>query len=67
MIDYDKLLDEWADKVYAEMARYQSVRDDHPVGSYKDAMCRGHIDGLASALALLSIIEKKAKRTEERR
>ncbi|WP_405169461.1 hypothetical protein [Paenibacillus sp. FSL H3-0286] len=62
MIDYDKLLDDWADEISKKMDQMQKLKEKEDVLSTKYCTISGYIDGLAMSWAILSRLEKKAKR-----
>lgn len=62
-IDYDRLLDDWADIIYVEADRHKKTSEEFETGSYR----RGYYAGLHAAyidsLARISLLEnRKAKR-----
>jgi len=63
-MDYNKLLDEWAEEVYkkADKAREESGWAD--TGSYKHGRLVGYDDGLIMAITMLTRLEDKYKRLE---
>jgi hypothetical protein len=64
-MDYNKLLDEWAEQVYekADKAREDSGYAD--TGSFKHGRLMGYDDGLIMALTMLTTLEKKYKKLEK--
>lgn len=62
MVNYDKLLDDWADEVSKLMDSMQKLKEKEDVLSTKYCTISGYIDGLAMSWAILSRLEKKAKR-----
>lgn len=64
-IDYDMLLDDWAEIVITEADRYMSLSETAEVGSYRsgfyDGMYRGHVD----ALDRLILLKNRKKYKEE--
>lgn len=62
-INYEKLLDDWGEKVLAEsdksMKLYEEDNyEESKVGEYKQGYRRGYSDGLRMALAILNRMEK---------
>ena len=61
MIDYDKLLDEWAEKVFKKADEARDRYEEEDVGTTRSSYCRGYMEGLLMATAILSRMEKKAR------
>ncbi|RYI30511.1 hypothetical protein EVU96_08845 [Bacillus infantis] len=60
-IDYDKLLDDWADRLYKKADELEEQLKDREDGSYRHGFINGKRDGFFEALATLSLLEKKKK------
>lgn len=61
MKDYEKILDEWHDKVTERADKYLNKVDDFEIGSAKAIQYKNYADGMYMALAMLSRIERKYK------
>lgn len=64
-LDYDRLLDDWADLVFKEMDIAKSIFKSEPLGSPKYYTSKGYEDGLSMAMALLSTLEKRKRKKYE--
>lgn len=60
-MDYDQILDEWADEIYKKIDKLREKMESEPFGTTTYLVCRGYIDGLAMSLAIQNRIEKKYK------
>lgn len=60
-INYDELLDEWADKVFAKADKCKEKRDYEESGSWKDGYLKGLNEAYIMAISMLTLEEKKAK------
>lgn len=58
-IDYDKLLDEWAEKTYAEADKGWDVWLEEDEGSMRGMYSKGYSDGIRMAMAILFRMESK--------
>lgn len=65
VIDYDRLLDDWADHMHekAEIARIQS--EEKKLGSYTDGYWRGYQTGIYESSAYLTFLEKRKRKMYE--
>ena len=61
-INYDEILDIWHDKVVGKADKILEEANDCEVGSKEYLRYRSFADGLYTALAMLSLEERKAKR-----
>lgn len=61
-MDYNKLLDEWAEIVLEKAMVVQSKNDDYEFGTYKYGLNKGYAEGLRMATAILSRLEQKYKK-----
>lgn len=59
-IDYNGLLDDWADKCYEEMDKCKNEMTKD-ITDLKHNYLRGYQDGISMAMAFLSIKEKRMK------
>lgn len=59
IINYDDLLNVWAEKLYVEHDRVNEIAETADVGTYKHGHCVGFCKGLIAALTMLTILEKK--------
>jgi len=57
-INYEKLLDDWAEKLYKDAEAIEKRFDDNSF-SYRRGKQEGYIDGLIMAIAILNRMEKK--------
>jgi len=69
-INYEKLLDDWGEKVLAESDKSVKLYEEDnfegsKVGDYKQGFRRGYSDGLGMALAILNRMEKVWKSTTQ--
>lgn len=64
-LDYDRLLDDWADLVFKEMDEAKSIFKSEPLGSPKFYTSKGYEDGLCMAMALLSTLETRKRKKYE--
>lgn len=60
-MNYEKLLDDWADKVLSEADKYKTTSENAIVGSYNHGYSKGYSNGMYMALAILNRMEKKMK------
>lgn len=60
-MDYDKLLDEWAEHVFKAMDNATERMNNQEFGTPKFYTNSGYADGLAMAITLLHKVEKKYK------
>lgn len=58
-LDYDKLLDEWAEILFKKVEAYEQKRDDCEVGSYKYGCYQGKSAGVMEAITRLSMLERR--------
>jgi hypothetical protein len=61
-LDYDKLLDDWANYLFEEVEKFEKKRDQALTGSYAHGYFEGKHDGLLQALAKLSTLETRKAR-----
>jgi hypothetical protein len=61
-MNYDKLLDEWADELYKRIDECTERMDSMDEYDYKQGRTKGYQDGLLMAMAILSRLENKHKR-----
>lgn len=61
-MDYDKLLNEWFDKVANESDKRQNTADKIKDYNYNKGYSSGFSDGLLFATSILSRLEKREKR-----
>lgn len=61
MLDYDKLLDDWAELVYEKVDKLEEQLDSAKVGSTKYCYLKGRQDAYLESLAMLSLLEKRKK------
>lgn len=60
MLNYDKLLDDWADHLLSKAHKADEERI-YEADSYKDGYLRGYSEGIRESSAYLSFLEKKKK------
>lgn len=58
-LDYDKILDEWADQIYKKVENYRKQIEDIDDYTYKKGRLSGYADGLILAICMLNRIEQK--------
>lgn len=58
-LDYERLLDDWADELFNKVQLYEEKRDKEEMGSYKYGYYQGKHDGVMEALTKLSMFEKR--------
>jgi hypothetical protein len=63
-MDYQKILDEWAEIVTKKMDEATERSNTELFGSYKYTSNKHYADGLAMAMAILHRIEQKHKRRQ---
>ncbi|MEM4994897.1 hypothetical protein WKH56_20245 [Priestia sp. SB1] len=61
-LDYDKLLDEWAEILFKDAEEYEKKRDQASTDSYAYGYFAGKHDGVIQAIAKLSILETRKAR-----
>ena len=61
-LDYDKLLDDWAEDLFEEAEKYEKKRDQASTGSYAHGYFAGKHDGVIQAIAKLSTLETRKAR-----
>lgn len=61
-MDYEKLLDDWAEKLLSEADKFRETSEDAIVGSYNHGYSKGYSDGMYMALTFLNRIERKMKK-----
>lgn len=64
-IDYDKLLDEWHEKVLTKAREAEKKASEFELGSNQFRSYKCYSDGLMMALAMLSTEERKYRRRNE--
>lgn len=64
-MDYNQLLDEWAEEVYSKADKAREESNYTKVGSYKHGLHVGYADGLIMAVTLLSKHEKRHEKLVE--
>lgn len=57
-MDYNKLLDEWAEKVFEKADKAMKLSEDSKENSYEQGYRRGYSNGLRMAISILSQMEK---------
>ena len=63
MIDYDKLLDTWAEAVQMKIDRCNIAVEALEYDSYKHGNLTGYVNGLYMAMSMLSTVERRYKAT----
>ena len=58
-LDYDKLLDEWAEILFKKVEAYEQKRDECEMGTYKYGCYQGKHDGIMEAITRLSMLERR--------
>lgn len=61
MLDYDRLLDDWAELVYEKVDKLEEKMAIVDVGSTRYCYLKGHQDAFLQSLAMLSLLEKRKK------
>jgi hypothetical protein len=61
-INYDKLLNDWAEKIYAKADKYGTDRGYESFGTYKDGLYQGWREGLIDAVTILVMMERKERK-----
>ena len=61
-MDYDKLLDEWAEEIYKKTDKAREDYGYQKNGDFKNGRLMGYTDGLIMALTMLTTLEKKYKK-----
>ena len=61
-IDYDKLLNEWADEIYKKADKAREDYGYQENGDFKNGRLMGYADGLIMAISILTRLEKKYKK-----
>jgi hypothetical protein len=64
-LDYDRLLDDWADLIFKEMDEAKVIFNSEPFGSPKFYTSKGYEDGLCMAMALLGTLETRKRKKYE--
>jgi len=54
----DKILECWAEIIYAKMDKATLLEDEQEFGSYRQGMYHGIVEGLTTATTVLSMLEK---------
>jgi len=62
-INYDKLLDDWAEKLYILIDKHEAIKDSEECGTSKWYTSSGISEGLRTALATLTMMERKFQRS----
>lgn len=58
-IDYDRLLDDWAEILHKEADKAKKVSDESEMGSYRYGYFNGLSKGYFDAIARLSLLENR--------
>lgn len=58
-LDYDRLLDDWAEMIFVEADRCKKISEEAEVGSYRYGYFDGVHKGYIDALAKLSLLENR--------
>lgn len=61
-LDYDALLDDWAEILHKKADAAKEIEENAETGSFKHAHCIGYREGLFMALSQLSLLEKRKKK-----
>lgn len=61
-INYDELLNKWAEKVYTKADKCAEERKYEPSGTFKDGYLMGLNEAFIMAISMLTLEEKIAKR-----
>ena len=61
-LDYNKLLDDWADELFAKADEYAEKRDKQEIGSYNYGYYNGISEALYLAITKLTIRERRYKK-----
>ncbi|MFK3936502.1 hypothetical protein ACI2JA_03165 [Alkalihalobacillus sp. NPDC078783] len=61
-LDYNKLLDDWAEDLLNEAERWGDKKNQHDVGSYKYGYYQGISEGYYMAVSKLNGLEKRKAR-----
>ncbi|MBD8836226.1 hypothetical protein IFU39_00135 [Paenibacillus sp. CFBP 13594] len=64
-LDYDRLLDDWADLVFKEMDEAKAILKNEPFGTPRFYGAKGYEDGLSMAMAILGTLEKRKRKKYE--
>lgn len=56
-LDYDKLLDDWAEGLFKQAEEFEEKRDQADVGSYSHGYYRGKHDATIAAITKLAMLE----------
>jgi len=63
MINYDELLNQWAEKIYQKADTYRDKGIYEESGSWKDGYYKGLAEAYIMAITELTMLEKKSKST----
>lgn len=64
-MDYEKMLDDFAEKVLNEADKHKALSEKEEFGTVRHLTLRGYSDGLYMAMAFLNGAEKKHKRANK--
>lgn len=60
-LDYDKLLDDWADDLFTLAEHFEMKLDQCDAGSFKHGYYAGKQDGIIEAIASLAMLETRKR------
>ncbi|MGG0667785.1 hypothetical protein ABE073_04565 [Lederbergia citrisecunda] len=58
-LDYDLLLDDWAEEIYALADKHEAKKDESKTGSFQHGYHKGMHDALIMSLVKVSFLENK--------